>query len=95
MPFAERDFFRTPLAAVELDELLRLRPLDELFSWKSPTAREHDLQPGAADAAELRRLMLAEPRLIRRPLLRIGDRLLIGFSAAAWARELSLPGSAD
>lgn len=36
--------------------------------------------------------MLAEPRLIRRPLLRIGSRLLVGFSAAAWARELAASG---
>ncbi|MBI2320900.1 MAG: hypothetical protein HYU88_02075 [Chloroflexi bacterium] len=92
MPFTEREFCRTPLAAVELDELLRLRPLDELFSWNSPTARERGLRLGTLDAGELRRLMLSEPRLIRRPLLRIGSRLLVGFSAAAWARELAASG---
>lgn len=69
---------------------MRLRPLEELFSWKSPTARERGLQPGAVDAGELRRLMLAEPRLIRRPLVRLGDRLLVGFSAAEWRRELGV-----
>jgi arsenate reductase-like glutaredoxin family protein len=75
------------LSESELDELLRLRPAEELFSWKSPSARALGVQPGIAPA-ELRRLMLAEPRLIRRPLLRIGSTLLVGFDRAAWQRAL-------
>ena len=43
-----------------------------------------------ADKAELTEakalaLMLAQPSLIKRPVLRIGDRLLVGFSPEAYA----------
>ena len=34
-------------------------------------------------------LMLAQPSMIRRPLLDLGDRRLLGFDAAAWAQALA------
>ena len=34
-------------------------------------------------------LMLAQPSMIRRPLLDLGDRRLVGFNADAWAAALT------
>ena len=34
-------------------------------------------------------LMLAQPSMIKRPVLDLGDRRLVGFSEAAWAAALS------
>lgn len=50
----------------------------ELFSWKSPAFRRigPDLESLSDD--ELVRLMLGEPRLIRRPLIRAGGELIVG-----------------
>ena len=40
------------------------------------------------DAAKASRLMLAQPSMIKRPLLDVGDRRLLGFNEAAWAAAL-------
>ncbi len=78
MPFEARDIFKAPLSERELRDLARRVPVAELFSWKSPTARQRGLTPGAVSDEELIRLMAAEPRLIRRPLVLAGGRLIVG-----------------
>jgi len=49
-----------------------------IFSWKSPSARPLGLDPATANDAQLLDLMTHEPRLIRRPIVLTGDRLVIG-----------------
>ncbi len=83
MPFEARDIFKAPLTEAELRDLARLAPVEQLFSWKSPTARQRGLTPGAVSEAELIRLMATEPRLIRRPLVLAGDRLIVGADMEA------------
>jgi arsenate reductase (glutaredoxin) len=41
------------------------------------------------DAAKAAALMLAQPSMIKRPILESGDRRLLGFDAAAWAEALA------
>jgi arsenate reductase (glutaredoxin) len=72
------DIFRTPLSVSDLRELLGDRLPTELFSWKSPQARLRGVTPGSKSDEELLGLMADEPRLIRRPLVRIGGELVIG-----------------
>ena len=43
------------------------------------------------DEARAVALMLAQPSMIKRPLLDLGDRRLVGFDAAAWAA--AIPGA--
>ena len=74
----------------------RLRSWIEEFGWekvlnragttfrKLPDADKADLDADKAVA-----LMLAQPSMIKRPLLDLGDRRLLGFDAAAWAAALS------
>lgn len=52
--------------------------MNELFSWKSPTARQQGITPGAHTDDDLLALLAAEPRLIRRPLIVQGARIIIG-----------------
>lgn len=40
------------------------------------------------DASKAIRLMLAQPSMIKRPLLDLGDRRLLGLNEAAWAAAL-------
>ncbi|MBI4202014.1 MAG: hypothetical protein HY532_02710 [Chloroflexi bacterium] len=84
----ERDFFAKPLTEAELRALLAGRPAAELFSWKSPAAKGLGLTPETATAEELIRLMLGEPRLIRRPILKAGQRLVIGADLRAMEEAL-------
>ena len=75
---AERDYFKEPLRAEELDELAGLAPLAELFAWRSPSLKQLGLAGQELAEGELRRLILEEPRLLRRPITRLGNRLIIG-----------------
>ena len=51
---------------------------------KLPDEDKQDLTEDRAIA-----LMLAQPSMIKRPVLDLGDRRLVGFSKAAWDAELS------
>lgn len=79
----ERDIFAEPLSEDELTDLARLVPADELFSWKSRSAREYRELRGRAGEQELLRLMAKEPRLIRRPVTVRAGRAVIGFDPGA------------
>ena len=74
----ERDFFKDPFSEAELEELMTLAPPSELFSWRSPSFRKLQLDMATLEPQDLVRLMAQEPRLIRRPMFRIGDRLVVG-----------------
>ena len=82
--FQERDFFKQPFSPQELRQLLGSRSPAEVFSAKSPSVKALGLEGKALSQEEMLDLMLKEPRLLRRPLVQVGDRLIIG---ANW-REL-------
>jgi arsenate reductase-like glutaredoxin family protein len=84
----ERDFFQHRFSEAELHRLLGGRPPSAIFSWKSPSFKALSRAPESFTEAELLRLMLQEPRLIRRPLIQVGDRLIIGADKKA-LEELS------
>ena len=85
----ERDFFLQPLSRAELVELVGDRPVADIFSFKSPTAKAQGITPGSRSDDELIDLICAEPRLMRRPLLKHADRLLVGFNAKEWEQALA------
>ena len=74
----ERDFFRDRFSEDELRQLLQGERLSEVFSWSSPSFKALGVAAGSLDDQELLQLMLQEPRLIRRPLIKIGNRLIVG-----------------
>ena len=74
----ERDFFKEPFAEEELKALLGGLPASELFSWRSPSFKALGLEASSLSEQEMVRLMLQEPRLIRRPITRVGGALVIG-----------------
>ena len=79
----ERDIFAAPLSEDELADLARLASVEELFSWKSRSAREYRGLRGRVGEDELLRLMAREPRLIRRPIAVRGGRAVVGFDSGA------------
>ncbi len=74
----ERDFFKDHLSEAELRGLMKGHAASDIFSWRSPSFKALGLDPGSLSDADLVRLMLQEPRLIRRPIVEIGDELIIG-----------------
>jgi arsenate reductase-like glutaredoxin family protein len=79
----ERDFFQDRFSEEELRRLLGDRPPSAFFSWKSPSFRALGRPPESFTEDELLRLMLDEPRLIRRPLIQVGDRIIVGVDKRA------------
>ena len=79
MEINERDFFKTPFTRAEVEELLRGKSTSEMFNFKSPSFKQLGLEREKLSDSELIDLMLKEPRLVRRPVVRIGDKVY--FSA--------------
>ncbi len=74
----ERDYFKEALTEAELRELAALASLSDLFAWRSPSFKKLELAGQDLSEAEMVRLILEEPRLLRRPVTRLGDKLIIG-----------------
>jgi arsenate reductase len=75
----ERDFFKTPFTGAEIEELLQGKPATEMFNFRSPSFSQLGLERDKLSNQDLIDLMLREPRLVRRPVVRIGGKVY--FSA--------------
>ena len=81
--FSERDFFKNPFSEQEIRELVRYASVKEIFSWRSPSVKKLDSNPDSMNDDQLIQLMIKNPRLIRRPLIQSGSKLIIGTSEQA------------
>lgn len=81
----ERDFFETAMSREELSGLVAAIGIDNLFSWRSPSAKQFRDQRDTVTENELIDAMLEEPRLIRRPIvISQGMQPIVGFNADAY-----------
>jgi len=65
-------------------------PVAEWFNPSAPRIKSGELQPAALDEAAALELMLADPLLIRRPLLDVDGDCRAGFEPAAIDRWIGL-----
>ena len=79
MSLTEREIFKQPLSGQEIQELLKLRPLDDVFSWKSRRLKALELNAEGLSDDEKLDWMTKEPALVRRPLMDVGGELVVGF----------------
>jgi len=84
----EREIFRHPLTVSEIEDLIAERPLSAVLSTRTKQYAARGLNQRPHSEAELLRHMEAEPRLIRRPILKKGTQLIAGFDAERWAEAL-------
>ena len=84
--FTVRDLFKEPLTQEEIRRLARLAPggVRGLLSVRSPQVKALGLERRQVSDDELVALMAKEPRLLRRPLLHDGRRLIVGFDQEAY-----------
>ena len=75
--YEERDFFTEPFTIDELRDTIGPRPVSDFFSWRSPSFRKMGLNRDELSDHKLLKLMVEEPRLIRRPLIMTADGDLI------------------
>ena len=79
----ERDYFKEPFTEDELKELAGDTPLSEMFARRSPALKNMGLAGQELSDDEILALMLKEPRLVRRPLVRMEGKLLVGATVKA------------
>ncbi len=74
----ERDFFKDRFSEAEIRGLGEMVGMSNIFAWRSPSLKKLGLAGQEIPEDQMVKLMLEEPRLVRRPLIKIGDRLLVG-----------------
>ncbi len=90
------DFRQSGLAAEQLDAWFSHVPWDALLNKRGTTWRTMSdaARQAVVDQRSARDAMLAEPTLIRRPVLTSGEHVLVGFSEPVYQRTLGLmPGA--
>ena len=88
MELEERDFFKEPFTQQEIQDLASDVGTAQIFARRSPSLKKMGLAGQELPDAEMLKLMLQEPRLIRRPLVKIGDKMLIGANLKMLAEAL-------
>ena len=82
----ERDFFQDNLSREELTRLVSTIGIENLFSWRSPSAKPYRERRDTVTTDELVNAMFDEPRLIRRPIITAPDtEPIVGFNKSAYA----------
>ena len=79
----DRDFFKDTLSEAEIRELASMVGTENIFARRSPSLKKLGLAGKELSDDEMVRLMLQEPKLVRRPLLKVGGKLMVGSGNAA------------
>jgi arsenate reductase-like glutaredoxin family protein len=82
----ERDFFKEPFTIDELSKLIGDRPIAEFISTRAkayPATGWGNKPPTKKQAIAA---MIKEPTLLRRPILVMGKRFIIGWSQKEYAK---------
>lgn len=80
------DFKKSGVPESGLDRWIAAAGWQKLVNRQGTTWRKlgPEAQAGVADEASARRLMLAQPSIIKRPVVEAGSRVLVGFDEAAY-----------
>ena len=84
----ERDFFKVPFTREEIEALLQGQPAAAMFSFRSPAFKALGLDREKLTDDDLIKLMLQEPRLIRRPIVKTGGKVYFGADSKMLAEIL-------
>lgn len=79
----ERDFFQETFTDNEIRTLATMVGTENIFARRSPSLKKMGLADKELSDDAMVNLMLQEPKLVRRPLLKVGDKLWVGGSNAA------------
>jgi len=74
-----RDLLTEPWSEAELERFFGTRPVAEWFNPSNPRVKSGALKPEMVSAREALKMMVAEPLLIVRPLMQVGEERLAGF----------------
>lgn len=87
------DLKREAWTKPRLFAFLSALPVAEWFNPSAPAVREGSIVPAALSADEALEVLIANPLLIRRPLLEVGEERRVGFDAKAIDTWIGLQGA--
>ena len=73
------------LTGEQLNELIGRRDYREFLNTRNALYREMGMKTNPPPRDEALRLMSENPNLIRRPLIKKGRKIIVGFNAADWS----------
>jgi len=77
-----RDLLSEPWTTEELALFFGARPVAEWFNITNPRVKAGEIVPAEVSPADALKMMVAEPLLIGRPLMQVGNQRLAGFDVA-------------
>ncbi len=83
----ERDFFKEPFTKNELENLIRDRPIADFISTRAKSYKNTGWDKNPPTRKQAIAAMIADPTLLRRPILMIGKRVVIGWSSNGYDRH--------
>ena len=87
LELTEIDYARKPLdPAVVEDVVARAGGVAAVLNTRHATVKDKGWKDQPPSVAEFVRAVVAEPNLLRRPILIAGQQLVIGFDRAAYAK---------
>ncbi|TLU87974.1 MAG: arsenate reductase family protein [Chlorobium sp.] len=79
-----------PWSKEELEQYLGTKPVSECFNLAAPTVKSGEIDPFSFMREDAIALMIEEPLLIKRPLMKIGNHYLQGFDITSLSTLISL-----
>jgi len=79
----ERDYAKKPLTVEEIETIFNRDPIPPFLNSRHAVYKERGLAEKLPERKELIQLIMAEPNLIRRPITRQGNQVIIGFDKEA------------
>ena len=79
----DRDFFKETFSESEIRELAAMAGTENIFARRSPSLKKLSLVDKELSDDEMINLLLQEPKLVRRPLIKVGGKLMVGGGTAA------------
>ena len=83
-----RDLSKEPLSEEELESLIGARDYKQFLNRRNELYREKNMEEKPPTRAEAIRLMAENPNLVRRPLLMLGEHIVLGFDEDAYKKLL-------
>lgn len=78
-PRAEiRNYAKGPLTRKEIDAILAVAPVEEILNTRHKVAKENGWKEKPPSKAAFAKALMAEPNLIRRPVLIRGKKYVVG-----------------
>lgn len=89
------NLLKTPWSAAKLRLFFDNLPVASWFNRSAPRIKSGEIVPENLDESTALELMIADPLLIRRPLIQVGDFYQAGFDQEKPFNEIPLPQSKE